>query len=324
MRSAFLTRAVIALTAGAVSLTAGVPSHATVSRPPVPGAERFEGGWAVPMSTSGPSWYDKAYFDKVIAAGTKGVRLPEHASLPGGPRAVGLVSTGIRPGTWLVTILTGQGGQVGFAWCTANFVFKNSQGAYGLGTAGHCAASDALGGFADVTAYVVPPIGSGGTPGFYHIGKFVSSATHNNGIGDDFAMIQIYPQFASWMNPSMPVWGGPNGVYTSNSIFPLKHFGHGLGVGAGGTPRVGMATTMTARNGNAFAWYGVGFEGDSGSGVEDALNSQAIGDFTHIVISDGIPGQILPGSLAGTRMSKILSIASGWTLQTAPGLIPSP
>jgi len=317
MRRASL--ALAALTASALSLTGVSQAAPTAAQPPVAGAERIEGGWAVPMSTAGPSWFDAAYAKKVMASGSTGVRLPDGAELPGGPRAVGMVSTGIRPGTWLVTILTGQGGEVGFAWCTANFVFlKNTT--YGLGTAGHCAANDALGGFPDVTAYVVPPVGSGSLPGIYHIGKFVLS--HNNGIGDDFAMISIYPQYASWMNPSMPVFGGPTGTYTSNSITAVKHFGHGLGFGAGGTPRAGVATTMTARGGNAFAWYGAGFEGDSGSGVEDVLGT-AVGDFTHIVILDGIPGEITPGALAGTRMPKILSIATGWTLQTA-SIVPSP
>jgi hypothetical protein len=319
MRRAFLARTLTAaLAVGALTLS-GASQAAPTAKPPVAGAERIDGGWAVPMSTSGPSWYDAAYAKKVLAAGNKGARLPEGATLPGGPRAVGLATTGIRPGTWLVTIEDGSNGTVGFAWCTANFVFVKS-GVYGLGTAGHCAANDALGAFPDVTAYVVPPVGTGQLPGFYHIGKFVLS--HNNGIGDDFAMIQIYPQFNAWMNPSMPVWGGPTGVYTSNSVTAVKHFGHGLGFGAGGTPRAGVATTMRARGGDAFAWYGTGFEGDSGSAVNDVLGT-GVGNFTHIVILDGIPGEITPGELAGTRLPKILSIATGWTLQTA-SLIPSP
>jgi hypothetical protein len=318
MRFAPLTRAALALTVGALSLVSTGASQAA-ARPPVPGAERIDGGWAVPAPTTGPSWYDAAYARKVMASGTQGVRLPEGATMPGGAKAVGLATTGIRPGTWLVTLLTGQGGQVGFAWCTANFVFIKN-GVYGLGTAGHCAANDALGGFPDVTAYVVPPVGSGSLPGFYHIGKFVLS--HNNGIGDDFAMIQIYPQFNSWMNPGMPVWGGPTGVYTSNLVTVVKHFGHGLGVGAGGTPRAGVAPIWTARGGTAFGWYGVGFEGDSGSAV-NVVTGEGAGNFTHIVISDGIPGQLLPGMLAGTRLTKIQSIATGWTLQLS-SLVPSP
>jgi hypothetical protein len=307
-------------TATAFSLPAATAAPlATAVRPPVPGAERFAGGWAVPVSTQGPAWYDEAFYRRVLAAGDEGVRLPAGAAFPGGasPQAAGMASSGIRPGTWLVTVTTNP---VGYAWCTANFVFVKN-GTYGLGTAGHCAARDALGAYPDVTAYVVPPAGSGKLPGFYRIGKFVLS--RDNGVGDDFAMISIYPQYASWMNPTMPVWGGPTGVYTSNAATVVKHFGHGLAVGAGGTPRAGAAPIWTARNGRAFAWYGVGTPGDSGSAV-NALLGEGAGNFTHIVLYDGgVPGQILPGMLAGTRLTYVLQVARGWSL--VPGsLVPTP
>jgi hypothetical protein len=237
------------------------------------------------------------------------------------PAAVGLATPGIRPGQWLVTVTTNP---VGFAWCSANFVFKSGAD-FGLGTAGHCAAKDALGAYPDVTAYVVPPpgatcSGSPCLPGFYHIGTFALS--HNNGVGDDFAMVKLYPQFNSWVNPTMPVWGGPTGANTSTLPTVVKHFGHGTVVGTGGTPRAGVAYTFTARGGNAFGWYGVGAPGDSGSGVVTALGPAA-GNFTHIIISDGIPGELLPGTLAGTTISKILSIATGWSLVDG-SLIPVP
>jgi hypothetical protein len=207
------------------------------ARPPVAGAERFNGGWAVPVSTAGPAWYDAAFHRQVMASGRAGARVPQGVAMPG---AVGLVSQGIRPGSWLVTVTTNP---IGFAWCTANFVFAKN-GVYGIGTAGHCAARDALGGYPDVTAYVVPPAGQG-LPGFYHIGKFVLS--HNNGVGDDFAMISIYPQYQSWVNPTMPVWGGPEGIYTATTPTVVEHFGHGTAVGTGGTPRAGVAPIWTAR-----------------------------------------------------------------------------
>ena len=305
-------RIAVAVALSALSL-APASNAATAARPPVPGATRIEGGWAVPIPTTAPAWFTADYAKKVLNSGMEGVRLPAGVAPP---RATGLATLGIRPGQWLITVLTGP--EIGFASCSANFVFTKN-GTYGLGTAGHCAAKDALGSFPDVTAYVVPPAGQG-LPGFYHIGKFVLS--HNNDIGDDFAMISIYPQFNSWMNPTMPYLGGPTGVYTSTTPTVVKHFGHGLVVGTGGTPRVGVAPIWTARGGNAFAWYGVGAPGDSGSGVNVATGEGA-GNFTHIVILDGIPGQILPGMLAGTRLTKILSIANGWTL--VPGsLVPTP
>jgi len=121
------------------------------------------------------------------------------------------------------------------------------------------------------------------------------------------------------------VWGGPQGVYTSNSPTVVEHFGHGVALGTGGTPRAGLAPIITARNGTAFAWYGAASPGDSGSGVK-AVTGEAVGNLTHIVILDcnkvnNCPGQILPGMIAGTRMTKILRIASGWTLRNG-SLIP--
>ncbi len=50
----------------------------------------------------------------------------------------------------------------------------------------------------------------------------------------------------------------------------------------------------------------------------EATLGPAVGDFTHLVILDG---QILPGMLAGTKMTKFLKIASGWTLKRG-SLIP--
>src|SRR5438105_7632292 len=96
------------------------------------GAQRFAGGWAVPISTKGPNWYDRTFYRRVLRAGTSGARLPAAA---GTPAAVGLVSPGIRPGQWLITVTADKHG-IGFAWCTANFVFVKN-GTYGLGTAGH-------------------------------------------------------------------------------------------------------------------------------------------------------------------------------------------
>jgi hypothetical protein len=264
---------------------------------------------AVPVDTRGPAWYDRTFHERVLAAGDDGIRVPAGATVPA---AVGLGYSGIRPGQWLIS-LDNEG--VGFAWCTANYVFKKRT-TFGLGTAGHCAARDALGAYSDVTAYVVPPLTSGKLPGIYHIGRFVLS--RDNGVGDAFAMVAIYPQYHSWVNPTMPVWGGPTGIKRDASPTVVEHFGHGTAVGAGGTPRAGVAPIWTARGGRAFAWYGVGAPGDSGSAVNTVLQ-QAGGNFTHIVVYDGrrnnLVGEIPPGMLAGTTITRILEIASGWTLQ---------
>ena len=136
------TRTVLALGAMLALLLTLSPTSAgaaSASAPPAPNAVRFEGGWAVPFPTDGPAWYDLDFYHRVMAAGTQGVRAPAGVEVPA---ALGLAYPGIRPGQWLVTVTTNP---VGFAWCTANFIFKNGS-VYGIGTAGHCAANDALGG----------------------------------------------------------------------------------------------------------------------------------------------------------------------------------
>src|SRR5437870_5722974 len=86
-----------------VVLTLPAQAGSARTRKPAPGAERFAGGWALPVKTKAPAWYTKRYFHKVMAAGRHGARLPRGASMPA---AVGLASAGIRPGQWLVTVTT--------------------------------------------------------------------------------------------------------------------------------------------------------------------------------------------------------------------------
>src|SRR5256885_16361528 len=106
----------LALLAGPARAATVSTATATSDTPPVPGAQHFEGGWAVPISTKAPAWFDKAFYDKVVAAGDNGVRLPAGVTMPA------VVATdampGIHPGLWLITLLS-QG--YIFAWCSANF-----------------------------------------------------------------------------------------------------------------------------------------------------------------------------------------------------------
>jgi hypothetical protein len=276
------------------------------------------------------------------------------STVPASPNGVERPPVGVGPGTWLLSIFcTNVGGHSvvnGFAWCTANFVFQNGS-QLGLGTAGHCAGKDALG--SPVTAVVVPPpevCANGGScaPGLYAIGTF--KIVHNNGLGDDFALISLYPQFNNWVRPTMPVFGGPTGSYLGGlaavpgqtlslpnatvrapgwSPAAVGHCGHGAGVGTGGTCRTSAGLFSS---GTWYAWYGPSFEGDSGSGVEILGNYATPGnpvpaaaDLTHIIITDAnvsrngqvTDGPDQPGMVAGTQMSKILSIVgSSWHLVT--------
>src|SRR5207247_6199362 len=187
--------------------------------------ETYAWGSAVPIPTGGPSWYDDAYYDQVLANGVAGTPLPAGAQMPdnGTYAAAGSASTGeaarggerppigIGPGTWLISLFFGKNGLPnGFAWCTANFVFQNGTSS-GLGTAGHCAGVLSN----PVTAFVVPPpeapcpSGSVCAPGIYPIGKF--SIVRNRRLRNDFDLRTVHPPFNPWLRPTIPLLGGRTG-----------------------------------------------------------------------------------------------------------------
>ena len=112
----------------------------------------------------------------------------------------------------------------------------------------------------------------------------------------------------------------------------VGHCGHGVVVGTGGTCRTSAGLFAAS---TWYAWYGASTPGDSGSGVE-ILGSYAgvpnvepaAADLTHIIILDasvrhgGLTiGPDYPGMIAGTQMTKILSIlGNNWQLVTGlPG-----
>jgi len=297
-----------ALILWAIALSAAVPASAQAAS----GAQRLSFGTAVPISTKAPAWFTRPLYRRIVAAGVRGVPLasirsaakhaggkggaagssaclystgsaPTNGRVPSSPNGVERPPVGIGPGTWLISLFcTSVGGHPvpdGFAWCTANFVFRSGT-TLGLGTAGHCAAKDALG--SPVTAVVAPApevCADGGSraPGLYAIGTF--GIVHNNGLGDDFALIKLYPQFNGWVRPTMPVFGGPTGSYlgglagvpgqslglAGNTIqtpawYPavVGHCGHGVVVGTGGTCRTSAGLFAAS---TWYAWYGASTPG---------------------------------------------------------------
>lgn len=278
-----------------------------------------------------PSWYTDALHQRVVdAAGDgQGVPVPDGVELP----TSGLLFTGIRPGAWMVSP----------AGCTLNFVFGslpddgavatgvgqpaaprpdndngpgngngnggnngNGKGGGGgsgvyIGTAGHCTEVGD-----EVTIVALPGV-------LMNIGTTVKSV--DNGIGDDFALIEIRPEMVQHVNPSTAYFGGPTATGDPQFGDVVEHTGHGLVVGTGGTPRAGVTVYRgdgESSQSDAFAWDGVATPGDSGSPVLE-LDGTAAGDLTHIVIG----GPYVPGVIAGTSIQRMLEIA-GQPLATAP------
>jgi hypothetical protein len=249
----------------------------------VPGAVPYKKGWAVPLKGKRPSWYTAELARKVRRADGQPVAAPTDAPLPG--------EVGIRPGSWMIAPYG----------CTMNFIFKKS-GNYAIGTAGHCV--DKVG--QSVVLLTLAPGGS--NPVLVDIGSVI--ARHDNGIGDDFALVSIRPSLYSWVSPTMAVVAGPCGAYYGSGPETVYHYGHGIGIGTGGTPRAGVALTWKR---DAFGWDGAAIFGDSGSAVR-VTDLRAAGDLTHLVVSS----KWLPSFIAGTRIGKMLNIAKGWDLVSSP------
>jgi hypothetical protein len=243
----------------------------------------FEGGYAIALKGARSDWYTAQVEQQVLAAQGQPVAAPAEAPLPG--------TVGIRPGSWMISP----------AGCTMNFVFQKS-GAFAIGTAGHCV--DKLG--EPVVLLTLAP--GGANPVLVDVGSVI--ARHDNGVGDDFALVSIRPELYSWVSPTIAVVGGPCGAYYGSGPETVWHYGHGLAIGTGGTPRAGVALTWRT---TAFGWDGAAIFGDSGSPVR-VTDLKAAGDLTHLVVDT----RWLPSFIAGTRIGKILSIAKGWSLASSP------
>lgn len=242
---------------------------------------------AIPLKAAAPAWYTPELHARVMAAGPKGVTLPSSIDI----QMSSLAFLGIRPGQLII---------VGGAMCSSNFVFRSGAN-YAIGTAGHC------GKVGDPVSMVFAP------RVIANIGKIIKSVSADGlkGIGNDFALISINPALNGQVSPSMAHWGGPNGIYKDpGAPLIVKHSGHGLVVGTGGTPRLGAGLTYTS---SRWTFIGVISPGDSGSGAISGKGG-AVGNITHLFVGGGGIQ-----TAAGTSITRILQIA-GLPLATCPQL----
>src|SRR5918994_7873394 len=281
LRAALLAALIVLMTAtGASAATPSLGSSPDWST--VDGAVPYGAGHAIPLKAATPSWFTDDLAAQVEAANGVPVAAPSDAPLPG--------EVGIRPGSWMIAP----------AGCTMNFVF-GSPGSYSIGTAGHCGKAGE-----DVVLLTLAP--GGANPVLVDVGTIQKSV--DGGIGNDFALVSIRPELQSWVSPTIAVVAGPCGSYTGSGPEPVFHYGHGLAVGTGGTPRAGLALKWES---TGFGWSGAAAPGDSGSAVRVNTGMQAAGDLTHLVVDT----RWLPSYIAGTRMGRMLQIA-GQPLANSP------
>jgi hypothetical protein len=278
LRVALLSSVVLSSAPAAAAVEPDVGTPATrVELSAIPGATPTKDGHVIPLRAARPSWYTAALHRAVLSSGT--IAAPAQAPLPG--------TVGIRPGSWMISP----------AGCTMNFVFQQG-GSNAIGTAGHCV--ERVG--EPVTLLTLAP----GTenPVLVNVGSVVSF--RDNGVGDDFGLVSIRPELNGWVDPTIAVVGGPCGAYLGSGPETVWHYGHGLAIGTGGTPRAGVALTWRE---DAYGWDGAAIFGDSGSPVR-VTGLEAAGNLTHLVVDT----RWLPSFIAGTRVGRIQQLAGGWSL----------
>jgi hypothetical protein len=216
---------------------------------------------------------------------------------------VGGTCPGIRPGGVVIS-------DIGL--CTLNFVFRGSDGARYIGTAGHCILEGT--GIAErAWARGKGPVAKDRNG--RRFGEFSYAAFKDP---KDFALIRIDDGVAA--SPEMCHFGGPVGLNATPTAAGglLEHYGNGVGIGDYVPGRTSVALSLG--DANQVTAIGAVVPGDSGSGVLDQ-SGRAVGVIVTTGISVGPPAYI--GTVGITRLAPQLRRATDVTrvqyaLQTAP------
>jgi hypothetical protein len=284
---AMATMLVGAAQATAANGTNDIPSQAEIDK--AVSALRSGEARIVELKRERPAWFTPELARRVHEQGVAAA--PVDAPLPG--------EVGIRPGSLMISPFI----------CTMNYIFQ-SGGTLAIGTAGHC-----LEGNEPVVLLTAAP--TGGNPVLVELGPV--RLKRDGGIGHDYGLVEIPASRHDWVFPTIAAIGGPCGVFAGGDPQPVAHYGHGLVVGTGGTPRAGMGLELTGPefrgldlewDSDSFAWAGLLNSGDSGSPVRIG-QLPAVGNLTHGIGVEGLP---TPSPLGwGTRITTV-----GWQLVNSP------
>ncbi len=245
-----------------------------------------------------------------VAAATFAIALP--ATMSTAAVAAGWASADtatIHPGVQTVTAGAGQ--------CTANFVFTSGSNVF-IGQAAHCSGTGEATDTNGCEAGSLPLGTSVDIQGADHPGTLVYSSwismdmaneTDTNACQyNDFALVQIDARDHDKVNPSLPVFGGPNGIDTNGAGLGESVYTYGnSSLRAGLTqlsPHVGTSLG-TSGGGWTTGIYTVtpGLPGDSGSAVLSA-DGEALGILVTLAIAP------IPGSNGVTSLDKALAYAN--------------
>jgi hypothetical protein len=244
----------------------------------------------------------------VAAVAAPGVAAADHSGAP------------IHPGVMTFT----EGAQ-----CTSNFVFRDGGGTY-MGMAAHCAgtgaATDTNGCEAGSLPLGTPVEIDGATrPGTLVYSSWIAmqqagERDENACAFNDFALVQLDPADVSRVDPTVPGFGGPEGVGGSGARLGDTVYSYGNSSLRLGTPQLrpkqGVVVASEGGGWSRTVYTATpGVPGDSGSGFLSA-DGQAIGTLSTL--------QILPtaGSNGVSDLSKELAYMRSHSSYSGVALVP--
>src|SRR5947209_5096709 len=227
------------------------------------------------------------------------------------PEGSATVHPGVMTFTGSSSFLNGAG------QCTANFVYTDASGAVYLGQAAHCSSTGSdteTNGCSTHSLALGTPIYSGElVNGVIENGTLIGTLAYNSWIAmqgkkendpntcafNDLALIKIASSQVANVNPTVPFWGGPDGLASAVSSTGSQVFSYGNSVLRGGvsvlSPKTGVSLGDLEESGG---WseevYTAtpGIPGDSGSAYMDpsgnALGVLSTVEFAPLPAANGV------------------------------------
>ena len=250
-------------------------------------------------------------------------------------------SATIHPG---VMTFTGASSFLGGAGqCTANFVYTDASGGVYLGQAAHCSSTGSnteTDGCSTKSLPLGTPIYAGDlVNGGIQNGTRIGTLAYNSWIAmqnahekdantcafNDLALIKIDAAQAANVNPTVPFWGGPNGLGAGAASTGERVFTYGNSILRGGvsvlSPKTGVSLGEAEGSGGwSSQVYTVtpGIPGDSGSAYMSASGG-ALGVLSTVELAP-VPASNGVGTLA--KELSFANSATGLGIAVAPGTTP--
>jgi hypothetical protein len=259
-------------------------------------------------------------------------------------------SATIRPGVMAFT--NASSFLNGASQCTANFVYTDSAGNVYLGQAAHCSSTGEdteTNGCSTKSLPLGTPIYSGDiVNGGAQPGTKIGTLAYNSWLSmqkegqkdaatcayNDLALIKVDPSQVGNVNPTVPVWGGPDGLAPSLAGTASQIYTYGNSILRAGIPVLSPKTGVSlGETEGAAGWsqqvYTVtpGIPGDSGSGYMDA-SGNALGvlstvEFAPVAGSNGVGSLAKELAYANNVTGSGFAVAPGTTAFNAVPVPPA-